>query len=179
MLWFPHWANLLRISPMHSPFGSMKDAMLSKCAEPLWVWSCVPRVHHLNRWALQICQSAWCEDSWDSSWSLARAQHSMEAVIKLLRERWMSLHSWLYTWCSNLCSIWTGLPRSTGISLHLWRDLATAWIATSQMMQKLLNLSCLWPAVDVNNVCIRASQPNSLRGQRRKITALGLWSISL
>lgn len=86
---------------------------------------------------------------------------------------------WLYTWCSNLCSIWTGLPRSTGISLHLWRDLATAWIATSQMMQKLLNLSCLWPAVDVNNVCIRASQPNSLRGQRRKITALGLWSISL
>lgn len=66
---------------------------------------------------------------------------------------------WLYTWCSNLCSIWTGLTRSTGIFLYLWHDLVTAWIATYQVMQKLLNLSCLWPAVDVNNVCIWVVSP--------------------
>lgn len=86
---------------------------------------------------------------------------------------------WLCHWCSNLCSIWTGLPRWAGIFLHFWHDLATAWIATSQMMQKVLNLSYLWLAIDVNNICIWASQRNSLCSQRRKITAFGLWSISL
>ena len=100
--------------------------------------------------------------------SIYRASGQKMDVIALI---------WLYTWCSNLCSIWTGLPRSAGIFLHLWHDLATAWIATSQMMQKLLNLSCLWPAVDVNNIRIWASQPNSLCGERRKITAFELWSL--
>lgn len=85
---------------------------------------------------------------------------------------------WLYTWAA-ICAAFV-LPCSDhlGIFFLLWHDLATAWIATSQMMQKLLNLSYLWPDVDVNNVCIWATQPNSLCGQLRKITPFRLWVIS-
>lgn len=79
---------------------------------------------------------------------------------------------------SNLCSVYIGLLRSSGKFLDLWHDLAAAWIASSQMMWKYLNLSYLWPAVDVNNACVWATQPNSLCGQLRKITAFRLWSIS-
>lgn len=79
---------------------------------------------------------------------------------------------------SNLCSICTALLRSSGKFFLLWHDLATAWIANSQMMQKLLNLSYLWPDAHVNNVCIWATQLNPLCGQLRKITAFRLWSIS-
>lgn len=102
----------------------------------------------------------------------------MEAVkIFWAKDRCHCTHVALFLG-SNLCSICTGLLRSAGKLLHLWHDLARAWIATSQMMQDLLNLSYLWPAVDVCNVCIWATQPNPLCGQPRKMTAFRFWSVS-